>query len=194
MKRILVYLVIILAVLALVFFAARHFWPPTAPPAYVRQDRALVDTLVAYKTRVDTVTVRVDHFITSVRESAAAGRTEAARLDSEATATVDTAPRSAYVKERARGDTLQHLGLTLTMALDTMTVDRDRWKTFASDSLVPALVHVQADLERATKPCRILWSVPCPSRVQMAILGMVGGALLVTHPPNVRRFPNRIRL
>lgn len=185
MKRTITYLVPVLAVLALIFFAARHFWPATVRPAYVQQDHVRVDTLVAYKTRVDTVTVRVDHFIQGARKDAATGRTAAARLDSEAVVTVDTAPRVAYAKEKARGDTLAHLGLTLTMALDTMTVDRDRWKFFG-DSAVAALTHVQADLERATKPCRILWSVPCPSRAQAVVLGIIGGSILAAHPPDIR--------
>lgn len=164
----------------LIYFHDQH----SGSPANVKDDRARVDTVVALKTRVDTITLRVDNFVHDTRQSAATGRTAAARLDSEAAAVRDTAPVVAYERERARGDTLERLGLTLSAGLDTVLADRDRWKLVA-DSAIPLTQHLQSDLERATKPCKILWLVKCPSRLEAVALGIVAGGILVAHPPRL---------
>lgn len=168
-----------IAIVAALMFAWSFIHP--TPPPNAQADRVRVDTIKVWKLVQDTNTVRVDHFVADTRQSAATGRTAAARLDSAARVTVDTSPAHAYALEKERGDTLERLSLGLSVALDTMTADRDRWR-FVADTSVALLGHVQHDLEIATRPCRIARYIPCPSRAVVFVGTALATGLIVTHP------------
>lgn len=84
-------------------------------------------------------------------------------------------------KETARAD-------SLGKQFDLMGRDRDSWKSLAvkgdsvNDSLAAALVVSQGIVHDQAKvtpdKCRILWTVPCPSRKVVAVL-TVAGTLIV---------------
>lgn len=67
-----------------------------------------------------------------------------------------------------RSDSLQRL---------LLTVDRDKWKRDAGSAVV-TMDELREDLKIARSGCRILPFVPCLSRKQTAIVGLVAGAVL----------------
>lgn len=180
---------IVAILLTIALFAAAlslYDWLHPAPKPDVHADRVRVDTVTAWKTRQDTIMVRVDDFVAEAAKSAATGRVGAARMDSAAVSVADTAPAHAYALERERGDTLQALGWRLSVSLDTMTADRDRWR-FVADTSVTLLNHVQRDLEVATRPCRIARVIPCPSRVAVFVGTALVTGFVVTHPDGAKK-------
>ncbi len=172
-----------LLALALLEFNTCAHSDPTPPN--VHADRIRVDTVTAWKVRQDTITVRVDRLVAYERQRASATRVAAARMESAAVAVVDSAPYHAYALERERGDTLQALGWRLSVALDTMTADRDRWK-YVADTSVALLGHVQRDLETASRGCRIARIIPCPSRKVVLVGTAVATYVVVKHPAATR--------
>lgn len=81
------------------------------------------------------------------------------------------------LRSRIRSDSLQKLLLVR---------DRDDWKHH-SDSLVKSMDVLREDLKKAqADQCRILPFVPCPSRKEAAIAGVLVG-LAITHPQQTKR-------
>lgn len=176
---------ILLAIAVFAVALSLYDWLHKAPPPNVAADKARVITIIKWRDRQDTASARVDKSVASTRKSVVTGRVAAERLDSTAVSVVDTSPSHAFALERERGDTLRAVGWRLSVALDTMTADRDRWH-FVADTSVALLNHVQHDLEIATKPCRIARVIPCPSRTAVLV-----GTALVTYV--VAKNPDKAR-
>lgn len=73
-------------------------------------------------------------------------------------------------------DTLSVAHTALLVAVDSLTVDRNRWKVVA-DTAVRTMDALRDDLQVARKGCRVLPFVPCLSRKQTLIAGVVVGAV-----------------
>lgn len=59
---------------------------------------------------------------------------------------------------------------------DSLFADRNRWKAVA-DSAVPAMDALRKDLAVARSGCRVIPFVPCLSRKQSLVVGLVVGAV-----------------
>jgi hypothetical protein len=82
-----------------------------------------------------------------------------------------------------RSDSLQKLLLTR---------DRDDWKHH-SDSVVTAMDNLRGDLKKAqADQCRILPFVPCLSRKESLVAGVVVGAVIAAHPQETAKAVRKI--
>lgn len=73
-------------------------------------------------------------------------------------------------------DTLSVAHTALLVVVDSLTVDRNRWKVVA-DTAVKTMDALRDDLQVARKGCRVLPFVPCLSRKRTLIAGVVVGAV-----------------
>lgn len=82
-----------------------------------------------------------------------------------------------------RSDSLQKILLTR---------DRDDWKLH-SDSVVTAMDQLRKDLKKAQEDqCRVLPFVPCLSRKESLVLGVVAGAVIAAHPQETVKVVRKI--
>lgn len=138
------------------------------------QHKAQTEASARVDTLVDTVIVR-DRALTSRagelrRASDTAGARAATLVDS-----------SAMWKLRWQlvgmaYDTLRVAHTALLVAVDSLTVDRNRWHVLA-DSAVHTMDALRDDLQAARKGCRVLPFVPCLSRKQTFAVGAVVGVV-----------------
>lgn len=133
----------------------------------------------AASARVDTAVAKIGHTRKTALDAADATHAVADTLGQHAQTVRDSlnmwhSRDSAHVVENdslrrvIRSDSLQRL---------LLVGDRDKWKLDA-DTAVASQGRLRDDLVAARSGCRILPFVPCLSRKQTAIVGLVAGAVI----------------
>jgi len=193
---------IVAAVVILGVFAFCRHEPTPLPPA----EQTSLDSLAAskpdYQAKRDTLVLRETTFVRQSRED----RVRATRAEHAADSLRDLANRwqaaaiaqgdtvtawyAIATVERHEGDSLRAANIALHRAATADSVARSaadaraesaERRLVASDDLNQRLAR---DLRQASPPCRILWTLGCPSRKTSFVVGVVvasAGAYVVTH-------------
>lgn len=85
-------------------------------------------------------------------------------------------------------DTLSLAHTALLVVVDSLAADRKRWKTLA-DTATSTMDALRKDLAVARSGCRVILFVPCLSRKQTLIVGLVAGAVGYAEKDRIFRRP-----
>lgn len=145
-RTIVLAVVVLLFVLGVGWFLGQHTRPPAPGPTPAQR---AVDTLVITQHTLDTVSTRVIAYVDTGRAHVDTSVAQAAILDRQAVILADSGRwQEAFAVERARGDTLVHAVDSLRVLLDTVMMDRGRWRAQATSATAQA-ASLSHDLTQA---------------------------------------------
>ncbi len=132
------------------------------------QASARVDTVV------DTLRIREDHYI-----KVAVNLGRVADTAGQHSYTIADSSAMWHLRFQLKGMQVDTLTVALSNAeqrADSLFADRNRWHLVA-DSAVSTMDALRKDLAVARSGCKVIPFVPCLSRKQTLIVGLVGGAV-----------------